>query len=66
VVKPTKRKGYNVKETEIIECPTAGGCHYDYDRQAWVDGHDHYHVKRGLIEMFFCGQALAGCRRVGA
>jgi hypothetical protein len=49
--------------TEIVECPTHEGCHYDYDRQIWVDGHDHYHVLAGSVERLYCGQALAGCQR---
>ena len=48
---------------EIVECPTSEGCHYDYDRQTWIDGHDHYHVIRGSIVPMYCGQALAGCKR---
>ena len=49
--------------TEIVECPSSEGCHYDYGRQIWVDGHDHYHALAGSVERLYCGQSLAGCRR---
>ena len=51
--------------TEIVERPSSEGCHYDYDRQIWVDGHDHYHVRAGSDMRLYCGQALPGCRRGG-
>ena len=53
----------DMSETQIVECPTSEGCHYDYDRQTWLDGHDHYHVRSGSIARLYCGQALAGCKR---
>lgn len=61
IYRPTFRE--TIRKTDIVECPTYEGCHYDYDRQAWVDGHDHYHTVSGTIARLYCGQALAGCRR---
>ena len=51
--------------TVIVEVPTSRGCHYDYDRQTWRDGHDHYHERAGSSVRLYCGQALAGCKRAG-
>ena len=54
-----------MSEFRIVEAPTSEGCHYDYDRQTWIDGHDHYHVRVGSSMRLYCGQALVGCKRVG-
>jgi len=44
------------------------GCHYDYQRQAWVDGHDHAHMDPDhntaddLAPLMFCGMDATTCQ----
>ena len=45
------------------------GCHYNYKRQEWVDGHDHAHIfpvghvnmTNAVDGMVFCGADLRTC-----
>tara|TARA_R110000765_G_scaffold332752_1_gene423380 strand:- start:549 stop:800 length:252 start_codon:yes stop_codon:yes gene_type:complete len=49
--------------SRIVEEQSDEGCHYDYDRQTWLDGQDHHHVTSAGV-VGYCGQAVHHCRRV--
>lgn len=39
------------------------GHHFDYERQVWVEGHDHAHIVSNddSAPLLFCGASLASC-----